>query len=89
MHQCIPTVAAWLVNYMENVMLHWIYTNRCPTCIAHSDYFVELPETPYETRPHSSYDFGYHTSDVKRLESDGVQNINNVLWYIPNYLPDE
>ena len=87
--KCIPKLAAWLGDHMENVMLHGMYTNRCPICIALPVEFGELPETPHETRPHSSYPFAYHTSDVKRLESNGVENINNALWHIPNYLPHE
>ena len=87
--KCIPKLAAWLGDHMESVMLHGIYTKRCPICTAPPDEFVELPETPHETRPHPSYAFAYHTSDVKRLEFDGVNNINNALWHIPNCLPHE
>ena len=47
--KCIPKLAAWLGDHMENVMLHGIYTNRCPICIAPPDEFGELPQTPHET----------------------------------------
>ena len=74
---------------MENVILHEIYNTRYPICIASTDEFVELSETPHETRPHSRYDFAYPTSDIKHLESDVFKNSNNSLFHILNCLPSE
>ena len=87
--KCILKLAAWLGHHMEIVMLHEICTNRCHICIAPPDEFGEVRETPHEIRQHSSYAFAYHTSDVKPLESDRVENINDALWHILNCLPHE
>ena len=86
---CVPKLSAWLADHMENVMIHGITSNRCPICIAPPDEFGELPDAPYATRPHPSYAAAYHNSDVKRLESDGVKNVNNALWHIPHCEPHE
>jgi len=74
---------------MENVIIYGITSNHYPICIAPPDEFGELPDTPYDTWPHSRYATAYHNSDVEQLESDGVKNVNNALWHIPHYEPHE
>jgi hypothetical protein len=86
---CVPKISAWLADHMENVMIHGIFANRCPVCIAPPDEFGQLPNAPYPTRPHPSYAAAYQHSDVKKLASDGIKNINNALWHIPNLEPHE
>ena len=70
-------------------MIYGITSNRCPIYIAPADEFGELPDTLYDTRPHSRYAAAYHNSDVEQMESDGVKNVNNVLWHIPHWQPLE
>ena len=86
---CIPKLSAWLADHMENVMIHGITSNRCPICIAPPDEFGELPDTLYDTRPHSRYAAAYHNSDVDQLEYDGVKNVSNAIWHIPPCEPHE
>ena len=86
---CVPKLSAWLADHMENVMIHGITSNRCPICIAPPDEFGELPDVPYDTRPHPKYAAAYHNSDVEQLDSDGVKNVNNALWHIPHCEPHE
>ena len=87
--KCITKLAACLREHMENVVLQGIHTKGCPMCIAAPDEYGVLPKPPHETRPHPSYAFAYYTSEVRRIESDAVQNINNGLWHISNCLPHE
>lgn len=79
---CIPKLSAWLADHMENVMIHGIYSNRCPICVAPPDEFGDLPEAPHDTRRHSGYAKAYKNADVDQLKSDGVKNINNAIWHI-------
>jgi len=85
--KCVPKLCSWLADHMENVMIHSIYSNRYPICIASPDQFRDLPDTPYDTKPYPSYAAAYHNSDIKCLESNGVKNVNNALWRIPHCLP--
>jgi len=87
--KCVPKLCSWLADHMENVMIHGIYSNRCPICIAPPDQFGDLPDTPYDTRLYSSNAATYHNSDIKCLESNNVKNVNNALWHIPHCLPHE
>ncbi|KAF8441128.1 hypothetical protein BGX38DRAFT_1096931, partial [Terfezia claveryi] len=47
---CVPKLSGWLADYMENVMIHGILSNRCPVCIAPPNEFRDLLDTLYDTR---------------------------------------
>ncbi|KAF8420294.1 hypothetical protein BGX38DRAFT_1108662 [Terfezia claveryi] len=40
-------LSAWLVDYMKDVMIYSILSNRCPVCIAPPNKFEGLLDTPY------------------------------------------
>src|SRR5205085_1849094 len=86
---CVPKLSPWLADYMENVMIYGIASNWCSICIAPPDEFGEVPDTPYTTQLHPSYTAAYHNSDVQRLESDSIKNVNNTLWNIHHCQPYE
>ena len=45
--QCVPKLASWLVDHFENCTIYGIVNNQCPMCIASTDDFGYLPETPF------------------------------------------
>jgi len=75
----VHKLTAWLADYMENVMTSDINSNRCTICFAPLDEFGELPDAPYDSRPHLRYAAAYHNSAVEQLESERVKNVNNGL----------
>jgi len=79
----IPILCGWLADYMENVMIHGISSNRCPIYTAAPDEFGELSNASYATRPHPTYVVAFDNSDIHVLNSYGVKNINNAIWHIP------
>ena len=44
---CIPKLAVWLADHIENCNLHAIATNQYPVCIAPPDTFGEFPQSPF------------------------------------------
>ena len=87
--KCVPKLAAWLADYIENCTLHGIATNRCPICTSPPDALGELPKKPFAPRQHDKYAADYKRSDVSRLHQAGVKNINNALWHYTNFKPQE
>ena len=87
--RCVPKLTAWLADHMENATLHCIATNRCPICVAPVTDFGNLPDQPFEFRPHPKYASAYQASDAGSLREWGIKNINNAFWHIPNLEPHE
>jgi len=74
---------------MENATIHGIASNRCPTCIIPTDKLGEYSESAYLTCSHKDYIAAYNKSDESSLNANGVKNIKNALWSIPNLNPPE
>jgi len=74
---------------MENVILHGIASNRCPSCIIPTEKLGEHSETGYPTRSHQDYIAAYKESDATSLHASGVKNIQNALWSIPSLNPPD
>jgi len=70
-------------------MIDGITSKHFPICIAPPDEFVELPDSPYDTRLHRRDAVAYHNYDVEQLESHDVKNVNNALWHRPHCEPNE
>ena len=49
--KCVPKLAAWLADHIENCTIHGIANNQCPMCIAPIDDFGHLPDTPFPLDP--------------------------------------
>ena len=45
--KCIPKLIKWLADHIENCTLLEVQHNQCPVCIATSEEFGELPQTPF------------------------------------------
>ena len=85
--KCVPKLAGWLADHIENCTIHGIANNQCPMCIAPTDDFGHLPDTPFPPRPHAIYAAAYRRSDAISLRQAGVKNINNALWHLRNFKP--
>jgi len=79
----VPILCGWLADYIENIMIHRISSNRCPIYITPPNEFGELVNPPYASRQHAKYAAAFHHTNIHILNSDGVKNINNALWHIP------
>ena len=64
--KCIPIVSSWLADHAENVNIHGIKANLCPTCMATPSQLGMLPKTPYNLRDHADYERLYQAGDVTR-----------------------
>ena len=61
---CIPIVSSWLADHMENVNIHGIKTNRCPTCMGTYRHLGIMPNTPYDIRDHADYERLFEAGDI-------------------------
>jgi len=86
---CFPNLVCWLADQIENATIHGIASNRCPTCIIPPDKLGEYSESGYLTCSHKDYIAAYTKSDASSLNANGVKNIKNALWSIPNVNPPE
>ena len=62
----IPIVSTWLGDYMENVSIHGIKTNRCPICVVASSQLGIIPKTPYDVRDHAHYRRLFQARNINR-----------------------
>ena len=53
---CIPILAAWIGNHMENVALHGVKSNACPRCEISPDMLGSHMQNGYPTRDYARYD---------------------------------
>jgi hypothetical protein len=74
---------------MENATIHGIMNNRCPACIIPTENLGEYSRSGYPPRSHSDYIAAYNKSDGASLKANGVKNIKNALWSIPNINPPD
>jgi len=59
--RCFPILSAWVANHLENVTLHGLKSNACPTC--------EVPARELETNIKN-----YRARDYARYERYGYEN---------------
>ena len=64
--KCIPIVATWLEDHMENISIHGIKTNRCPICVVASSQLGMIPKPPYDVRDHAHYQRLLEAVDIDR-----------------------
>ncbi|KAF8433150.1 hypothetical protein BGX38DRAFT_1290442 [Terfezia claveryi] len=72
---------------MENVTIHDIKTNRCPTCIATKHQLGMLFKRPYRTRDHVDYQRLFQAGDVGQLDREGMKPLRNALWTQKGIIP--
>lgn len=94
---CFPRLCAWLADHVENCYIHGISTNRCPTCLTSPEALGNFMEE-FIPHPYQKYQEVYQNyrtnpqenkSSTQTLKADGIQLINNALWYIPYLLPSD
>ena len=86
---CFPKLFCWLADHMENVTIHGFISNQCPICIVPTDKLGDYAENGYAVRLYQNYAAAYARSDVAGLNAQGVKNMKNALWSLPNLcLPD-
>ena len=86
---CFPKLFCWLADHPENATLHGVANNRCPICTSPTDKLGDYSETVYPNRSHTEYAQAYKNSDAASLNADGIKNINNALWSMPNLQPPD
>jgi len=59
--RCLPILSAWVADYMENVTLHGLKSNACPTC--------EVPAGELGTNMKN-----YQARDYAKYERYGYEN---------------
>jgi len=74
---------------MENTTIHGIASKGCPMCIILIDKLGKYSELDYIMHSPKVYMPAYNKFDTLSLNTNGVKNINNVLWSIPNLNPLE
>jgi len=87
MRLCFPKLFCCMVDHMENTTIHSIASNRYLTCTIPMEKLGEYLKTPFPTRSHVDYDAVYRKSDVISLRAQGVKNLANALWSVPNVNP--
>jgi len=86
-HLCFPKLFCWLADHMENATIHAITSNRYPVCIVPVEKLGEYSETGYLRHSHADYITAHRESDTLSLNEQGVKNINNALWLLPELNP--
>ena len=84
LRRCIPMLLTWLADYMENVNIHGIKTNRCSVCIASPQQLGILQKHRLLYHNHADYEKLYQARDMGRyvylLSSESCdQNTVNIL----------
>ena len=74
---------------MEATTIHCISSNRCLICVTPTEHLVEYPETGYLTSSPGDYAIASKESDVAILKANGVKNVENALWLIPDLNPPD
>ena len=74
---------------MQNATIHGIASNRYPTCTMPTEKLGEYLETPFPTRSDADYDAAYWKSYIVSLKVQGVKNLENTLWSVPNVNPPD
>jgi len=86
-HLCFPKLFCWLTDHMENATIHAVASNCCFVCIVPVEKLGKYSETDYPRHSHANYITAYWESDTLSLNEQGVKNINNPLWSLPELNP--
>ena len=54
--KCFPILAAWIADHMENVVLHGVKSNACPTCEISPDMLGSGTQNGYPARDYARYE---------------------------------
>jgi len=85
--ECYFRVAGWLVDHLENSILHGIYATRCPICESPQDKLSCLQEYPLHNA--QRYQFWIDGSDKESLHNKGVKLVQNALWSLQDTVPHQ
>ena len=86
---CFPKLLCWLTDHPENVTIHGISKDCCPTCTISKEKLGEYSEASYVKRKHQDYIIAYNKSEASSLKANGMNYINNALWSIPGLNPPD